>query len=400
MEISEILKLAFIALRANKSRSFLTTLGIIIGVASVILLISIGTGLQVFITSQFESLGSNTIYVLPGKVDLKASSGFAAAVLNVSKFDLTDIDRLEKSEGAIKRVTPAMAGTGTISYKGETITVEVAGVWPIYFNITNFHISQGRLFNKNDEDKSSKVAVFGSKPVNDLFKKENPIGKIITINDIQYKLIGVLESKGGGGLGANIDNHVFIPYSTSTRLYNKTNPYAIYVEALSQQKVSEAIKQTERILLKRLKKDDFTILEQKELLSTINQFLGVITLALGGIASISLLVGGIGIMNIMLVSVTERIREIGLRKAMGATENIILLQFLIEAISLSLIGGIIGIILGFLGSVVLGSFIKTAVSWWSVLLAFFVSSAVGVIFGVFPAQRAAKLNPIDALRYE
>lgn len=400
MEILEIFKLALIALKTNKSRSFLTILGIIIGVASVILLVSIGSGLQAFVTSQFEALGSNTLYVLPGKVDLKASSGFTAAILNVSKFNLSDIDRLERSGGAIKRVTPTMAGMGIINYKGETITVEVAGVWPIYFDITNFRISQGRLFSKNDEEKSSRVAVFGSKPTNDLFKKENPVGKVITINDIQYKVIGVLESKGGGGLGANIDNHVIIPYSTSTRLYNKTNPYAIYVEATSQQKVLEAAKQIERILLKRLKKDDFTILEQKELLSTITQFLGVITLALGGIASISLLVGGIGIMNIMLVSVTERTREIGLRKAVGATEKIVLLQFLIEAVTLSLVGGSIGILLGFLGSIILGKFIKTAVTLWSVLIAFFVSSAVGIIFGVFPARKAAKLNPIDSLRYE
>jgi len=400
MELYETFKLALIALRTNKSRSFLTVLGIIIGVASVILLVSIGSGLQAYVTKQFESLGANSIYVLPGKIDLKSSTGQAATFLNVSKFTLADAEKIDKSGGAVKRATPAMSGSGNLTYRGKSTIAEVAGVWPIYLEMTNFKIDKGRLINKIDDEKLAKVAVLGSKTTEDLFAKVEPVGKSITLNDIQYQVIGVLLPKGSGGLGSNIDNHVFIPYSTSTRLFNKSNPYMIFIQATSQQSVSQAIRQTENILLKRLKKDDFTILEQKELLSTINQFLGVITVALGGIASISLLVGGIGIMNIMLVSVTERTREIGLRKAVGATEKIILFQFLIEAVSLSLVGGSMGIILGSLGSFALGKFIQTSVTLWSVLIAFLVSSLVGIIFGVFPAYRAAKLNPIDALRYE
>jgi len=197
-----------------------------------------------------------------------------------------------------------------------------------------------------------------------------------------------------------VDNHVFIPLPTAFRIFDQTKPYMIVVEAKNQNLVKEAATQVEKTLLKRLKKDDFTVLKQTELLSTINQFLGVITIALAGIASISLLVGGIGIMNIMLVSVTERTREIGLRKAIGATPKDILIQFLIEAVFLSLVGGFIGILIGYFGAVLLSKFIETAVTFWSVFIAFFISFLVGVIFGVAPAYKAAKLNPIEALRYE
>jgi putative ABC transport system permease protein len=400
MDFWQTLILAFVALKTNKVRSFLTVLGIIIGVSSVILLVSIGSGLQEFVTNQFESLGANSIFVLPGKIDLKGGGQMAAALLNVSKFELADVNRLEKSGGAIRRATPAISGYGTLTFAGKTVTAEVAGVWPNYLEIANWQIANGRLLSDNDNDRFARVVVLGSKPAEELFKKSNPVGKTLTLNGILYKVIGVLESKGGGGLGANIDNHIFIPYSSSTRLLNKSQPYTILVEATSQASVPEAIKQIEKILLKRLKKDDFTILEQKELLSTINQFLGAITLALVGIASISLLVGGIGIMNIMLVSVTERTREIGLRKAVGATERVILFQFLIESLTLSLIGGTIGVLIGSFGSILLRKFIHTAITVWSLTIAFFVSSAVGIIFGVFPAYRASKLNPIDALRYE
>lgn len=398
MDFFEILYLAITALKTNKARSFLTVLGIIIGVASVILLVSIGSGLQAFVTAQFQSLGSNSIYVMPGKIDL-ASGQAAASIMNVSKFSLSDMDKLNRLS-AVKKTTAMIGGSGVFNYQGKSTNSEVAGIFPEYLEMTNFKISLGRSLKKSDDDKMAKVVVLGSKPAEELFKKNNPVGRSLTLNGIQYKVIGVLEPKGGGGLGANIDNHAFIPYSSSTRLFDKNNPYMLFAEATSQDTVLEATKQIENVLLKRLKKDDFTVLEQKELLSTINQFLGVITVALGGISSISLLVGGIGIMNIMLVSVTERTKEIGLRKAVGATERIILLQFLIEAVVLSLLGGIIGISLGTLGSLLLGKFIKTSVTLWSVGVAFFVSSAVGVIFGVYPASRASRLNPIEALRYE
>ena len=212
--------------------------------------------------------------------------------------------------------------------------------------------------------------------------------------------MGILESKGASGFGVNLDEQAYIPLSSALKQFDMTKPSIILVETPNQESVPDAAKLTENILLKHLKKDDFTVIQQTELLSTINQFLGVVTLALGGIASISLLVGGIGIMNIMLVSVTERTREIGLRKAVGATPQVILVQFLIEAVILSLVGGAIGIGLGALGSLLIQRFIQTSITPWSVFLAFGFSALVGIVFGIAPAIRAAHLNPIDALRYE
>lgn len=393
---------AFIALMANKVRSFLTMLGIIIGVAAVILLVSIGSGLQAFVTKQFASLGSNTLYVMPGKIDLSQGfSGARSAGMAISKFETGDVNKLMKVGLPIKRVTPMTVGSGVLSYKGKTYSTQVAGIWTVYFEIGNFTPQFGRLFTKSEEENNAKVVVLGSKPAGEIFGKNiNLTGKAITINEIKYQVVGILESKGGGGFGSNIDDHTYIPFSTSLRLFNQTRPYMIYIEAGDQKTVEEASILAEKTLLKRLKKDDFTVLKQTELLSTINQFLGVVTSALGGIASISLLVGGIGIMNIMLVSVTERTREIGLRKAVGATEKVILLQFLIEALVLSLVGGFIGISLGAFGSFVVGKFVETSITLWSIIVAFAVSSIVGIVFGVFPAYRASKLSPIEALRYE
>jgi len=402
MDLIESFNSALTALLANKVRSFLTMLGIIIGVAAVILLVSIGSGLQAFVTKQFASLGSNTIYVMPGKVDFsQGASGARNIGIAVSKFEIEDVNKLIKAGLPIKRITPMTASSGVFSYKGKTYSTEVSGIWPVYFEISNFLPKYGRLFTKSDEERVSKVVVLGSKPAEEIFGKNiNPTGRTVTVNELKYQVIGVLESKGGGGFGSNIDDHAFVPFSTSLRLFNLTNPRVIYIEASDQKTVEEASILTEKTLLKRLKKDDFTVIKQTELLSTINQFLGVITTALGGIASISLFVGGIGIMNIMLVSVTERTREIGLRKAVGATEKIILLQFVIEALTLSLVGGIVGISLGALGSFVLGRFIETSITPWSIGIAFTVSSIVGIIFGVYPAYKASRLNPIDALRYE
>ena len=243
--------------------------------------------------------------------------------------------------------------------------------------------------------------MLGSKAATELFGDSDPLGKTVTIEDIRYQVKGVLVSKGGGGaLGADIDERVVIPFTTALRQFNQSRPFMLLVQATDQDAVVEAVRDIRRVLLKRLKADDFTVLEQKELLSTITQFLSVITVALGGIAAISLLVGGIGIMNIMLVSVTERTREIGLRKAVGATGRDILFQFLIESVIVSLVGGIIGILIGTAGSLALRSFIQTEVTLWSTVLASGFSALIGIVFGVAPAIRAARLDPIEALRYE
>lgn len=242
--------------------------------------------------------------------------------------------------------------------------------------------------------------VLGDKPAADLFGDADPVGQSIDISGVRYLVKGRLAAKGSGAMGSNVDDHAFIPYTTALRQFSFTNPQMIVLKVANQNDIAPAIEDINHVMLRRLKDTDFTVLQQTELLNTITQFLGVITVALGGIAAISLLVGGIGIMNIMLVSVTERTREIGLRKAVGATSRDILFQFLIEAIILSLTGGIIGISIGALGSLALRSVIKTAVTLWSVGLAAGFSTVIGIIFGVAPAVRASQLDPIEALRYE
>lgn len=399
MNTLEYILLALRALRTNKIRSILTMLGIIIGVASVILLVSIGTGLQNFVTEQFTALGSNTLWVMPGEVDL--SQGPRSIAMSTSKFELSDVADLERGSGYIKQATPMVQGFGKFTYKGETVSTEVWGVWENYFTITNFESEYGRIITQNDVERSRRVIVLGHKPAKDLFGEGvNPVGRILPLNEVQFEVVGVLKSKGGGGALGSADDFTAIPLTTALRQFDRTRPYMMFVEVVDADSVSLAKQDAERILLRRLKKDEFSVIEQTQLLSTITQFLGVITVALGGIAAISLLVGGIGIMNIMLVSVTERTREIGLRKAVGATGRDILVQFLIESVILSLVGGIMGILLGTAGSFALRSFVQTEVSLWSVLLASGFSALIGIVFGVAPAIRASRLDPIEALRYE
>jgi len=401
MNFSEFIKLSLLTLRRNKIRSLLTMLGIIIGVSSVILLVSIGTGLQEYITSTFESLGTNTVYVMPGKIDLKSMQSAGTAMMTVSKFDTSDVADILRNSSVITEASPAIVGAGLITYRGKTVSTETVGVWENYFRIQNFSAATGDIITQNDVERSRKVIVLGDKPASDLFGDTDPVGTYITLGEVRYLVKGRLEAKGAGGaLGSSIDDHAFIPYTTGLRQFNQSNPYMIAAQAATQDDVEQAATDIKRTLLRRLKEDDFTVMKQSELLSTINQMLGAITVALGGIAAISLLVGGIGIMNIMLVSVTERTREIGLRKAVGATEQDILVQFLIEAMILSLFGGLIGIAIGALGSYAMKQLITTYVTLWSVLLAFGFSAFIGIIFGVAPAIRASKLDPIEALRYE
>jgi len=399
MNLLEYIKLALLALKTNKVRSLLTMLGIIIGVASVILLVSIGTGLQNYVTEQFASLGSNTIMVMAGDVDL--SQGPRGAMMSASKFELSDAPDLERGSDAIKQASPMIQGFGSFSYEGETTSTEVWGLWENYFDIGKYEPEYGRIITQNDVERSRRVIALGSKPAVDLFGEDtNPVGKKLTLNDVQFEIVGVIKSKGGGGAMGSADDFAAIPLTTAMRQFDRSRPFMIFVEAIDSDHVTQATEDAEKILLRRLKDDEFTVLESTQLLETITQFLNVITAALGGIAGISLVVGGIGIMNIMLVSVTERTREIGLRKAVGATPYDIMMQFLIESIILSLVGGGIGIGIGALGSLGINQFINTAVTAWSVMLAFGFSAAIGIIFGVTPAIRASRLDPIAALRYE
>jgi putative ABC transport system permease protein len=402
-KLLETFKLAIITLRANKLRSLLTMLGLIIGVSSVILLISIGSGLQAYITSQFQDLGANSLYIMPGNLEFQAggggSSGTPGAGVGTLKFTLAHYRELMQKANTLQAVMGYSESNGTVSYAGRNKTIQVAGVGYQYPEIRNQYPTQGTFFNSSQQEAGKKVIALGKTVADELFGNENPVGKRVTLVDNKFTVVGVLEEKGAFG-GVDMDSQVFIPFTTAMTTFDMDKVQYFWVQAKDDIPIEEVKEEIETILLRTLKEDDFSVLDTGSLISVVAQVLGVLTIALAGIAAISLIVGGIGIMNIMLVSVTERTKEIGLRKAVGATPKIIMVQFLIESVVLSVSGGIIGIILGAAGSLAMRSFLPTTVSFWSVLLAFSVSVIIGVIFGVLPAGRAAKLNPIQALRYE
>lgn len=402
-KLSEILRIALLALRANKMRSALTMLGVIIGVASVILLVSIGSGLQGYITHQLEDLGARNIMIMPGHFGMGQSGGGSGggvpgAGMAASKFNMEQVKALEKLE-TVESVMPYTENNGTMRYGKNVHMTQVAGVSAEYPEVRNQKVTTGRFFNKNEEDSSKKVVVLGKTVAKKLFEEENPLGKKITVGEGRFSVLGVLEEKGAMA-GVDIDDQVFIPATTALKQFDMEHFIALWIQAKSPDNMEETKKEVEKTMLKFLKDDEFSVLDTKSLLNTISSILGALTLALGGIAAISLLVGGIGIANIMLVSVTERTREIGLRKAVGATPKLILFQFLIESIILSVSGGTVGILIGMSGSFVLSKFLPSAITFWSVFVAFVVSALVGIIFGLAPALRAARLTPVDALRYE
>jgi len=398
-KLFETFKLALITLRANKARSILTMLGVIIGVTSVILLVSIGSGLKTYITGQLEGLGSNLLMVVPGEFDVSGEGGGqTGAGAAVSKLTIDQQKDLERNPN-IKTVMPYTENNTTVSYKGKNKITQAAGVGHEYPEIRDQHPIMGSFFTASQEQSAKKVVVLGKTVAEKLFGESDPTGKKVTLSENRFIVLGVLEKKGSLG-GADMDNQVFIPATTALATFDMENLIGFWIQAKDKDSIEQAKKEVEQTLLKTMKDDDFSVIDTKSLLSVISQVLGVLTVALAGIAAISLFVGGIGIMNIMLVSVTERTREIGLRKAVGATPQIILVQFLIESTVLSVSGGIIGIILGVGGSLLINQFFPAMATTWSILLAFFVSVVIGMVFGVLPAARAARLNPIQALRYE
>jgi len=402
-KLLETFKLALITLRANKLRSLLTMLGIIIGVSSVILLISIGSGLKSYITGQLQDLGSNSLYVIPGNLELQtggsSSGGTPGAGTAILKFTLAHYRELTQKGTTFAAVMGYSENNGTVSYGGKSKTMQVAGVGYQYPEVRNQYPLLGSFFNASQQEAGKKVIVLGKTVADNLFGNENPLGKKVTLSDNKFTVLGVLEKKGAFG-AVDMDNQVFIPFTTAMTTFDVDKVQSFWIEGKETVPIEETKAEVKKILLRTLKKDDFSVLDTGSLISVITQVLGVLTIALAGIAAISLIVGGIGIMNIMLVSVTERTKEIGLRKAVGATPKIIMVQFLIESMVLSVTGGIVGIILGAAGSLAMRGFLPTTVSFWSVFLAFSVSVIIGVVFGVLPAGRAAKLNPIQALRYE
>lgn len=392
----ETLILSFTAILANKMRSFLTMLGIVIGVTSVILLVAVVSGLNSFITNQIQGLGSNLMFVIPGRVGGARSPGGVQA----NRLVLLDAVNLKNRLGDSAEVSAVVQRTATLKYSSKSDKgAAVFGVEANYPKLISIKLSGGRFFTGSEAESGRRVTVIGTTVQKDLFGNFSPLGQNITIEGVKYQVVGTIESR-GSTFGVDQDNTVAIPLPAAQKQFGLDRPNTIYISADKPEDVKIVQTKATNILLKRLSEDDFTIMTQEQTLSTISQITGVLTIALGGIAAISLIVGGIGIMNIMLVSVTERTREIGLRKALGARPKDIRNQFLIEAITLSGLGGIVGIILGILLSLLIGRFITTTITWWSIVLSFGFSTLVGIVFGVTPAIRAARLDPIQALRYE
>lgn len=392
----EIINLAIASILANRLRSFLTILGIVIGVTSVILLISLVSGLKTFITSQIEGLGSNLLFVIPGRIGGARSPGGVQA----NRLVYSDAISLRTRLQSEAQVSAAIQRNATLKFGNKNDKgAAVFGVEANYPKIISIKITEGRFFKESEQESSRKVAVIGQTVKSNLFGEGRVLGQIIDVAGLKYTVIGVVGAR-GSIFGIDQDNSILIPFTSAQKQFGIDRLNTIYISANDSEKVKDVQTKATNILKKRLSEDEFTVQSQEQTLSTISQISSVLTLALGGIAAISLIVGGIGVMNIMLVSVTERTREIGLRKAVGARAADIRNQFLIEALTLSGLGGLIGIILGIGLSLIINNFFTTTVPVWSVFLSFGFSMLVGGIFGVAPAIRAARLDPIQALRYE
>jgi len=410
MNIFLNLKEALESLNANKMRSLLTILGIVIGVASVIALLSIGTSAESSITGQIESIGTNVLYILRGnEID---------DVTNPNVLTLRDAEALENypQTSEIAYVAPMVSRVSEISFSDKSEEASISGVTSDYQYVQNLTMAEGIFITEEQLDGRSAVVVLGPQIAQNLLgRSTGAVGKTVRIGGYPYRVIGVTEAKGGSAFN-NPDTNVYVPISTAqARLVQSSAPDQvgyILISVTDADKADLAIEQVTKVLRKTHRipprnPDDFTILNQQDFLAVASSITGVLTIFLGGIGAISLLVGGIGIMNIMLVSVTERTREIGLRKALGARKKDILIQFLTESVLLSMIGGIIGIIFGWLISLIVakiavesGTYLDISVTLDSVLLATLFSAAVGIFFGYYPANRAASLAPVEALRYE
>jgi len=408
MFVRRLLQTCWIAVRAlqrNTLRSCLTALGIIIGVASVVAMVAVGNGAQARITHEISAMGQNLLMVFAGS---KRSGGANSGLGSASTITLDDASAIGRELKDVAAISPEDSTTAQAIASGRNWSTSIVGESSDYLKIRDWKLVSGSMFTERDVQTNSKVVVIGSKTANELFGPFDPVGQKVRIRNIPFVIIGCLESKGGGMGGQNQDDRIIIPYTTSMkRITGNRFVRSVNVEIISPDRMQIAQQQITSLLRQRHhlttdQDDDFDIFNQKQVADTVDSVSLVITLLLGAVAGISLLVGGIGIMNIMLVSVTERTREIGIRIAVGATPADIRLQFLIEAVTLSLLGGGIGVLGGIGASKLLGAVadFQAVVSAGSILLAFGVSSMIGIFFGLYPAHKAASLNPIEALRYE
>lgn len=408
MELVLSLKIALRALRINKMRSFLTMLGIIIGIAAVIAMVAIGSGASKIISEQIASVGSNILLVLPGSV---TSGGIRLGHGSTPTLTYEDARAIMAECPSVALAAPVVRGGSQVIYGNMNWSSVIMGITPEYLMVREWRVVAGRSFSQADVDGAVKICLLGRTVAENLFGAEDPVGKTVRVKKLPFLVVGVMDGKGRSPQGSDQDDIVFVPLRTAQRkLFGSQFPNSvgsIMVQAKSEQDLARAEDEVNRLLLQRHRivqgrEPDFSIRNLTELLDVAEQSSRTMSLLLGAVASISLIVGGIGIMNIMLVSVTERTREIGIRMAIGAKERDILMQFLTEAVMLTFIGGVIGMILGVGGARLLSDFFEwpILISFRTIAMAILFSGAVGIFFGFYPARKAARLNPIEALRYE